>query len=396
MDLPHVRRRRLTATAAVAATALLTTVIGSPAAAAPATGEIRYAIGAQAVPDSYIVVLKDSAVGGRAGTRQATVRNLAARLATRYGGSTGHIYGDALNGFEVRLPERAAKRLAADPAVAYVEENQIVQATATQLNPPWGLDRIDQPNLPLDNSYSWVSDGSRVTAYIIDTGIRVTHVEFEGRAIHGVSTVPGTADDCHGHGTHVAGIVGSRTYGVAKRVRLVAVRVLDCIGSGTLANVINGINWVTADHVTGRPAVANMSLGGSYSASLNAAVTNSINDVITYTVAAGSSGGDACNTSPGSVPAAITVGATMPNDSVAPWSNTGPCVDILAPGSNIPSTWIGPPTNTLSGTSMAAPHVAGAAARVLQVNPTWTPAQVQAFLVAIASPNGIVYLPPNY
>ncbi|MDG4768350.1 S8 family peptidase [Solwaraspora sp. WMMD406] len=396
MNLSRVHWRRLAA--AGVATTMLAALAGSPAAAAPPTGEIRQAVGAQAVPNSYVVVLKDSAVGGRAGTRQATVRDLAAKLTTRYGGSTGQIYGDALNGFEARLSELAARRLAANPAVAYVEENHVVRTTVTQFNPPWGLDRIDQLSLPLSGTYSWVSQGTGVTAYIIDTGIRITHPEFGGQAVYGINAVTGgtNADDCNGHGTHVAGTVGATTYGVAKDVKLVAVKVLDCVGAGTLTSVITGVNWVTANHLPGQPAVANMSLGGSYSSSLNATVNNSINDGVTYVVAAGNSAANACNYSPASVPAAITVGATQANDAQPAFSNWGPCVDIRAPGVGILSTWIGPATNTLSGTSMAAPHVAGAAARVLQINPGWPPAQVHAFLVGTAGPTGIVYLPPIY
>ncbi|MEH1017010.1 S8 family peptidase [Micromonospora sp. CPCC 206060] len=401
MTLPHPHRPRLATLGLLLASAMVAGTAGGPAAAAPPSGEILRADGATAVAGSYLVVFKDSAVGGPAGTRTSAVTALADTLADRYGATVGHRYDHALNGFEARLPERAARRLAADPAVAYVEQNHTVQANTTQLNPPWGLDRIDQQALPLNGAYSFVSTGFGPTTYIIDTGIRTTHTEFAGRAVGGYDAVDGAlpADDCNGHGTHVSGIAGGTTYGVAKRARLVAVRVLNCAGSGTIAGVIAGVNWVTAQHQLGQPAVANMSLGGSLNTSLNTAVANSILDGVTYVLAAGSSGTDACNSSPQSVGTAIRVGATTSSDTRAPFSNWGPCVDIYAPGVNIPSAWYTSDTagNTISGTSMAAPHVAGGAARVLQNNPTWTPAQVKAYLLAQATVvNGLrlLYMDP--
>ncbi len=397
--MTSVHKRRLTAFGFVAAAALLGTMVASPASAA--TGEILRS--ENAVAGSYIVVLKDSAVGGRAGTQQAGVAAAATTLAAKYGATVRHTYGDALNGFAAQLSEKAAKRLAADPAVAYVEQDGLVSTTATQTNPPWGLDRIDQRALPLNQAYTYVSTGTGVTAYIIDTGIRISHTDFGGRASHGFDAIDNTlpADDCNGHGTHVAGTTGGRVYGVAKNVRLVGVRVLNCAGSGTWAQVIAGINWVTSNHQTGQPAVANMSLGGSFNASVNNAVANSIADGVTYAVAAGNSNANACNFSPASTPTAITVGATTNTDAKASFSNTGSCVDIWAPGVGILSAWYtsNTATSSLSGTSMASPHVAGAAARVLQNNPAWPPAQVASYLVANATPIAVgrlLYLAPTY
>ncbi|WBB79616.1 S8 family peptidase [Micromonospora sp. WMMD882] len=411
MTLPRTHRRTLAAVGVLASAAMVTAMAAAPATAAPSVGEIRGAGGATAVADSYIVVLKDSSVGGRAGTRQAAVKSAASSLAERFGGRIGHVYGDALNGFEVKLSEQAAKRLAAHPSVDYVEQNHEVSIQATQNNPPWGLDRIDQRNLPLSASYTYNSVGTGVKAYIIDTGIRTTHNDFGGQAIDGYDAVDNAlpAADCNGHGTHVAGTVGGTTYGVAKNVTLVAVRVLNCSGSGTWAQVIAGINWVTSNHQAGQPAVANMSLGGALNSSLNTAVANSIADGVTYAVASGNSTANACNTSPAAVTTALTVNASQSNDARASFSNYGTCTDLFAPGVSVLSAWYtsNTATNTISGTSMASPHVAGAAARVLQVYPSYTPAQVHAYLVNQAttnvitnpgtgSPNRLLYLAPTF
>ncbi|GAA3738004.1 hypothetical protein GCM10022225_21140 [Plantactinospora mayteni] len=411
MTLPRTHRHRLAAFGVLVASTMVTAMVGAPATAAPATGEILQAGGATAVADSYIVVLKDSAVGGKAGTRNSAVNGKASALASKYGATLGNVYGHALNGFSVKLSEQGAKRLAADPSVAYVEQNHTVTASATQVNPPsWGLDRIDQRNLPLNAQYSYTSTGSGVTAYIIDTGIRTSHADFGGRASHGFDAIDGAlpADDCNGHGTHVAGTTGGTAYGVAKSVRLVAVRVLNCAGSGTWDQVIAGINWVTGNHQPGQPAVANMSLGGGLNTSLNNAVANSIADGVTYAIAAGNSNANACSFSPASTAAGITVGATERTDVRASYSNWGTCLDIFAPGSAIVSAWYTSNTATasLSGTSMAAPHVAGAAARVLSSNPSWTPAQVASYLTSNAttnvvvnpgtgSPNRLLYMAPT-
>ncbi|MEU8295901.1 S8 family serine peptidase [Micromonospora sp. NPDC048909] len=360
----------------------------TPALAAEPTGAIRAAGGDTAVADSYIVVFKDTAVSRNA------VGDYADRLVGRHGGAVARTYGAALRGFEVRVGAKAAARIAADPAVAYVEQNHTVSIAGTQTNPPsWGLDRIDQRNLPLNSSYTYPNTASNVRAYVIDTGVLYGHNDFGGRAVSGFDAVDGgSADDCNGHGTHVAGTVGGSAYGVAKGVQIVGVRVLNCQGSGTNAQVVAGIDWVTANAV--KPAVANMSLGGSANSSIDTAVTNSINSGVTYAVAAGNGNAlgvrqNACNYSPARVPSAITVGATQNNDAAASFSNFGTCVDILAPGVNITSAWYtgSGATNTISGTSMASPHVAGAAALVLSANPSWSPQQVRDNLVTNSTPN---------
>ncbi|MGW2624244.1 S8 family peptidase [Micromonospora taraxaci] len=358
--------------------------VGTPALAAEPVGVVRAAGGATAVPDSYIVVLKDSAVA------RDRVGDTAKRLSGRHGGAVARTYAAALRGFEVKVSASAAARIAADPAVAYVEQNHTVSISGTQTNPPsWGLDRIDQRNLPLDSSYTYPNTASNVHAYIIDTGIRFSHNDFGGRATSGYDAVDGgSADDCNGHGTHVAGTVGGSAYGVAKGVQLVGVRVLNCSGSGTNAGVIGGVDWVTANAI--KPAVANMSLGGGANTSLDNAVRNSIASGVTYGLAAGNdSGANACNTSPARTTEAITVGSTTSSDARSSFSNIGTCLDIFAPGSSITSAWYtsNTATNTISGTSMATPHVVGAAALVASANPSWTPAQVRNQLVANATPN---------
>ncbi|WP_329100818.1 S8 family peptidase [Micromonospora sp. NBC_01699] len=349
-------------------------------------GAILRAGGKTAVKDSYIVVFKDSVVS------RTAVAGKARDVATRAGGRIGHQYSHALRGFEITVNEQAARKIAADPSVAYVEQNHTVSIAGTQTPvPSWGLDRIDQRNRPLDNSYTYPVTGSGVRAYVIDTGIHFAHTDFGGRAVSGYDAVDGgSADDANGHGTHVAGTVGGGSYGVAKGVTLVGVRVLDANGSGTWAQVIGGVDWVTADHDPGELAVANMSLGGAGTA-VNAAVANSIADGVSYAVAGGNESTDACTRTPASTPTAITVGATDSGDARASFSNYGTCLDIFAPGVSITSAWhtSNTATNTISGTSMASPHVAGAAALVLAQNPSFSPQQVRDALVNDAT-NGVV------
>ncbi|WP_341718310.1 S8 family serine peptidase [Micromonospora sp. FIMYZ51] len=382
MVLPH--RSVFVGLAALAMVAAAT-----PAMAAEPVGTIRSAGGATAVEGSYIVVFKENEVG------RSAVGSSVDRLLRRHGGTTARTYSAAVRGAELRVSAKAAARIAADPAVAYVEQNHTVSISGTQTNPPsWGLDRIDQRNLPLNSSYTYPNTASNVTSYVIDTGIRITHSDFGGRATWGTNTVDSNNTDCNGHGTHVAGTVGGSAYGVAKATRLVAVKVLNCSGSGTNAGVIAGIDWVTANAV--KPAVANMSLGGGASTATDNAVINSINSGVTYAVAAGNGNAlgqrqNACNYSPARAEPAITVGATQNNDAAASFSNFGTCVDILAPGVSITSAWHtnDTATNSISGTSMASPHVAGAAALVLSANPSWTPLQVRNYLVDNATPNVI-------
>ena len=314
-----------------------------------------------------------------------------ARAVEAIGGQTGHVYENAIKGFSTKLPAGLLSKLSALPGVASVEKDGVVTATTTQTpTPSWGLDRLDQRARPLNSSYTYTATGSGVKAYIIDTGIQRNHTDFGGRAIFGVDTVDGLNQDCNGHGTHVAGTVGGTKYGVAKTVTLVAVRVLNCAGSGTTSGVIAGVDWVTGNHVAGAPAVANMSLGGSVSTTLDNAVKAAITDGVSFSVAAGNdNGASACNGSPARVATALTVGATTSTDAKASYSNIGTCMDLFAPGSSITSAWMSATsttaTNTISGTSMATPHVAGAAAKYLSTAPGASPATVASYITSQAT-----------
>jgi subtilisin family serine protease len=360
--------RRKVALAAIAA--LATTGVGATAGTASAAPPAGSPVG------TYVVMLDPASVPAQTAARAA-----------RLGGRIDHVYG-ALGGFAVNLPTALADRLSTLPGVLSVEPDQKLQATTTQSGATWGLDRIDQRSRTLDASYHYTATGAGVTAYIIDTGIAFGHKDFGGRAVSGFDAVDsGPADDCNGHGTHVAGTVGGSTYGVAKEVKLVAVRVLDCNGSGTTAGVIAGIDWVTANH--SGAAVANLSLGGGASTALDNAVAKSIASGVTYAIAAGNGNAqgtpqNACNSSPARVTAALTVGASDKTDKPASFSNYGSCVDLFAPGVGITSDWYtsATATTTISGTSMATPHVAGVAALYLQGNPAATPATVASALKA--------------
>jgi subtilisin family serine protease len=343
------------------------------------------------IPGSYIVTLRDD-------LSDQDVENSARSLAKLHKGALKHIYKAALKGFAVdNLTDSQLAALVRDPRVLRVEADQVVTAITTQIPATWGLDRVDQRFLPLNNSYTYSADGTGVTVYIIDTGINITHVDFQGRASVGDDEIGDGRNgiDCHGHGTHVSGTVAGVKWGLAKKARLVAVRVLDCGGSGTWSGVIAGVDWVTAHKVL--PAVANMSIGGGKVQAVNDAVRNSTLAGITYAVAAGNDAGDACLSSPSSEPSAITVAATDRTDAFASFSNRGPCVDISAPGVNVTSDWIGTnfSANTISGTSMASPHVAGAAALYLTVNPNATPAQVTSALKSNVTTGVITGLPAS-
>ncbi|MBL7254176.1 S8 family peptidase [Paractinoplanes lichenicola] len=375
-----MRMRTLATAAATAAVVISGTAV--PALAALPEGTVVGAGAPGAIPGRYIVTLNEPAPG-QASTMSAD------------GGTT----------YVADMSATQARRLAADPDVRYVEQDRILTIQGTQKNPPWGLDRIDQRAVKASKSYTPTDDGSAVHAYVLDTGIRITHADFGGRATYGYDAITQTsnAGDCNGHGTHVAGTIGGQVFGVAKKVQLVAVRVLNCKGEGTLSQVISGVNWVTAHAV--KPAVANMSMGGSYSASLNAAVQRSINSGVTYVVAAGNENASAGKMSPAGLRAAITVGASDAADRRASFSNFGPVLDLFAPGVNIRSDFYGSDYSTAvaSGTSMASPHVAGAAALALDASPTMTPAQVAAYLVKNAtagkvkdlkgSPNKLLFVP---
>ena len=410
----HISRHRTWV--ALVAAATLPLALGAPASAAgkPDTPAPLMEATGEAVAGSYIVMLEvpeqtkrgpDTRASDRAlaAVRAATERKVAQARGKGIGVTRSYT---ALGGYAARLTPAQLEELRADPDVAFVEEDQVVSIDATQNNATWGLDRIDQRTLQLNGSYTYTSSGQGVRSYVIDTGIRTSHGEFSGRTASGFSAINdgrGT-DDCNGHGTHVAGTVGGTTYGVAKGTTLVPVRVLNCQGSGTNSGVIAGMDWVANN--ASRPAVANMSLGGGASTSTDAAVDRMVARGVSVVVAAGNENQNACNVSPARAPAAITVGSTTSSDARSSFSNWGSCLDVFAPGSSITAAWhtSNSATNTISGTSMASPHVTGAAALYLQGNPSASPSQVAAAVTGAAttgrvagagsgSPNRLLYAP---
>jgi subtilisin family serine protease len=371
----------------------LAVLAAAVAASFPAVGAELRSVEAP-IKGQYIVVLKDpgSQSGGRVDSRAPEVDSvaMAVDMAASYGLEVEQVYEHALKGFVVRnASEKSLEKLLWDDRVDFVEEDGIVQLDATQSGATWGLDRIDQRNRPLNGTYIYNTTATNVRAYIIDSGVRASHSQFGGRVSGGASYINdgrGT-NDCNGHGTHVAGTVAGSVHGVAKGARIVPVRVFGCTGGSSNSTIIAGIDWVRANHV--KPAVANMSLGGGASSATDTATNNLINAGVTVVVAAGNSNANACNYSPARVANAITVGSTTSTDARSSFSNYGSCVNIFGPGSSITSAWYtsNTATNTISGTSMASPHVAGVAALYLAGSPSASPATVRNYVYSRATTN---------
>jgi subtilisin family serine protease len=356
--------------------------------ARPATQARLLKAGANAIPERYIVVFEDTGARSLRASPMEMAK-VSEGLVRAYGGSVRRVFSHALKAVSVTMTEAQALRMSKDPRVRYIEQERVITLVGTQIDPPWGLDRVDQRSSSLDGRYTYEFTGAGVHAYIFDTGVRSTHVEFAGRMGAGFDAIGdgrGT-EDCHGHGTHVAGTVGGTTYGVAKGVTIHPVRIITCGGEGTLEQILAGIDWVTANHV--KPAVANMSIGAEATQAVDDAVAASSAAGVNYVVAAGNESVDACTRTPARLPLVLTVGATDALDTRAYFSNTGGCVDIFAPGMDILSAWhLGDTeSNTISGTSMATPHVAGAVALYLEGHPAATQAEVNEELIARSTRN---------
>ncbi|MFJ9808978.1 S8 family serine peptidase [Streptomyces sp. NPDC101158] len=359
------------------------------AAADPVPGRVLTA--AHPIPGRYLVVLKGEPASVPRGPAVAAARRAAAdtaeRISRTHGGAVRTVFGTALRGYAAEMTAAQAQRVAADPAVAYVQEDGLHAVSSTQTDPPWGLDRIDQRSLPLDRRYTAAQTASNVTAYLVDSGLRTTHAQFQGRAVIGVDKVGDGRQgaDCTGHGTHVAGIVGGKDYGVAKGVKLVAVRVTDCQDRAATSAIISAADWITAHAI--KPAVVNMSINGAANSAEDEAIKRSIASGITWVVSSGNGGTDACRNSPARIGTALVVNNSTSDDVRRSDSNYGSCTDLFAPGTAITSAGNGSDTasRVLTGTSMAAPHVAGAAALFLSTHPSATPAEVHSALIGAAT-----------
>lgn len=380
-----MKNTRYVLTAAISAA-----ILGSASVSVQAAD---FRVASKPIEGQYIVVLKDSvaSLSSETSSRAPRVADVAQRVAGDHGMRVHMAYNTVLRGFVVNADDKALAKLLLDNRVAYVEEDSIIQATATQTGATWGIDRVDQRDLPLNSSYTYNTTAAGVHAYIIDTGVLGSHSQFTGRMGNGYTAISdgGGTTDCNGHGTHVAGTVGGSTYGVAKGVTIHPVRVLGCNGSGSNSGVIAGMDWVASNRV--KPAVANMSLGGGADTATDTAIANMVNAGVTVVVAAGNDNANACNYSPARAASAITVGSTTSTDARSSFSNFGTCVDIFGPGSSITSSWYTSTTatNTISGTSMASPHVAGVAALYLATNTTATPAQVTTAIINASTANKV-------